>query len=98
MDFKELLHRAGLNIQAAADYLGVSDQTIYRYIRHGAPVMAHRALEFKTGTNPDYYGLRFNQRGIWAETRLIIARRDIANFDWLLQREFIRGQTVSARK
>ena len=97
MDFKDLLDLSGLTVPLAAKYLGVSKQTIYQYIRHGAPIMAHRALEFRAGTNPDYYGLRFRRDGIWVDTRRLIARADLKNFDWLVKREFYRGQVEGSK-
>jgi transposase len=98
MDFKQLLCNASLTIEKAAQHLGVSEQTIYRYIRHGAPTMAHRALEFRAGINPDYSGLRFQRDGIWIEHRRLIERADLKNIEWMMQREFYRGQAVKVRQ
>jgi Uncharacterized protein conserved in bacteria len=98
MDFKEILYRAGLSqVDDAAAFLGVSRQTIYRYITHGAPVMALRALDFPAGTNPSYWGLSFRENGVWSGARRLLAVSEIVDIEWRLQREYLRGQIDGAR-
>jgi predicted DNA-binding transcriptional regulator AlpA len=99
MEFSEILQRAGLSRpDLAAEFLGVSRPTIYNYIRHGAPIMARRALEFRAGTNPDYYGLRFDRSGIWAESRRVIDRLDLVNIEWMIEQAYQRGRADGERQ
>jgi hypothetical protein len=99
MEFKELLVRASLtNPETAADYLGVSRQTIYRYITHGAPAMALKALEFRAGTNPRYWGLAFRDDGVWSESRRLLKPSELVELDWQIERAYQRGIAEGLRR
>lgn len=99
MDFEEILSLAGLTRpESAAEFLGVSRQTIYRYINYGAPAMALKALEFRAGTNPRYWGLAFRDDGVWSESRRLVRAQDLADLQWQMQREYMRGMADGLRQ
>lgn len=96
--FADLLELAGLAaVDRAAEFLGVSESSIYRYIRHGAPYLACVALEPRAGLLKGYPDMCFRDDGIWVFNRRIVQPRDLTELEWLLQREFMRGQLHSIR-
>lgn len=73
MDFQEILFEANLSyIPTAAEFLGVTSQTIYRWIKYGAPTTALRALELRAGRDRHWYG--------WRVDRDRIIRPDLRQF------------------
>lgn len=94
-NFRELMDSAGFtSVEDCAEFLGVSYQTVYRYIRHGAPYVVCLALEYRAGWAPGYSELCFRPDGVWFGLRRLVSSKDLAQFDWLMEKEFQRGISV----
>lgn len=48
-DFTELRQEAGLSFSKAAKYFGVTERTVYRWSKSGAPPWAIRLLRYRAG-------------------------------------------------
>lgn len=82
MDFKELLVDSCLShIPHAAEFFGVTPQTIYRWIRYGAPISAHRALELRAGRDRHWYGWRIDRDRIIRPDRRHFSIEDLKHWE-----------------
>lgn len=82
MDFKDLLIDASLShIPNAAEFFGVSEQTIYRWIRYGAPTTALRAIELRSGRDRHWYGWRIDQDRIIRPDRRHFTLDDLKHWE-----------------
>lgn len=87
MDFQEILFEANLShIPAAAQWLGVSETTIYRWIKYGAPTTALRALELRAGRDRYWHGWRIDRERIIRPDGHTFTVRDLANWEAELYR------------
>lgn len=57
-DFYSLMVQAGFNRHSLAKWLDVSERTVNRWIKIGAPLMAIRALELRAGQDRNWPGFR----------------------------------------
>lgn len=88
MDFKQQLFEANLSRpENAADFFGVSEQTIYRWIKHGAPAMALKALELRSGRDRHWFGWRIDQDMIVRPDRRIFKLDDLKNYETTIWKE-----------
>lgn len=92
-DFSEILRAAKLSTEAAAQLLGVHPNTIRRWLKHGAPVIALRALEFRAGCNDEWYGWKFEGPRLVNYAGQSFHRNTLASFDDLRKIERRLGYT-----
>jgi hypothetical protein len=82
MDFKTQLIEASLSKPAlAADFFGVTEQTIYRWIKYGPPKIALRALELRSGRDPHWFGWRIEKSAIIRPDRRVFTVNDLKNWE-----------------
>jgi|GEM_PF-2389031 len=88
MDFKTQLIEASLSTpHLAAEFFGVSENTIYRWLKYGAPHMALRALELRSGVDRHWYGWRIKNKEIMRPDRRIFSIEDLKNWEATLWKE-----------
>lgn len=90
-DFYEYISHADLRPDQAAQHLDVSPATIRRWIKHGAPTIAFRALEFRAGLEHHWRGFKFRGKHVITPTGLQVAAGQIDAFEYLLQLRYEIG-------
>lgn len=87
MDFQEILFEANLAyVPTAAKFFDVSPQTIYRWIKYGAPTTAFRALELRAGRDRYWQGWRIDRDRIIRPDRRQFTIADLKNWEAELYR------------
>jgi transposase len=85
MDFKEQLLEACIShIPTAAEFFGVTEQTIYRWIKYGAPHVALRALELRAGRDQHWHGWRIQRDQIIRPDRRVFTLSELKNWEFEL--------------
>lgn len=88
MDFKEQLFEANLSvIPRAAEFFGVTEQTIYRWIKNGAPHVAMRALELRSGRDPHRFGWRIDRNRIVRPDRRVFELWELKEWETTIWKE-----------
>lgn len=88
MEFEEVLFDAHLsNIPSAAEFFGVTPQTIYRWIKYGAPTAALRAIELRAGRDRHWHGYRILGTRIHRADGFTIERADLDNWEFRIWQE-----------
>lgn len=88
MDFEEQLYDASLSHpHKAAEFFGVTPQTIYRWIKYGAPKPALRAIELRAGRDRHWHGYRILGGRIYRADGFTIERSDLDNWEFRLWKE-----------
>lgn len=89
MDFEKQLAEAQLCIDSGAEYLGITPRTIYRYMAHGAPLMARRAIAARAGTLNHWSGYRIIDTRIIRADGRVFTRKDLDHFEhWNVKPDF----------
>lgn len=93
-DFYHLMAQAGFNRLSLAKWLGVSERTINRWIKHGAPLVAIRALELRAGYDHQWRGFRFIGREVITPAGDRLDKSRVELFHWLMaaERDIARDQ------
>jgi len=81
MNFEAEIHEAGFTIETAAEYLGVTVRTMYRYFREGPPLMARRAIAPRSGKLNFWTGYRFHDQSLIRSDGRAFTRKDLDHFE-----------------
>jgi len=95
MDFKDVLFEANLNPRTAAKFLDVSQRTIHRWIKNGAPTIAWRALELRAGTDPHWPGFRIDGKYFYRHDGRRFTRDELINYEYTMLIERRAGYDVA---
>lgn len=98
MDFEEALYQANLTPRTAAKYLGVTQQTINRWIKTRAPEIAWRAIALRAGTDPDWRGFRFLDGRVITPAGHTIRAIEIDQIPWFNRLHYSNGQDEAEKR
>jgi hypothetical protein len=91
MDFKELMFAAGMTISETSIYLDVSERTILRWCKSGAPLVAIRALNWCAGYNENWKGFCFQKSKLTTPSGHVLRPVDIDQIQWFNRMHYSNG-------
>lgn len=91
MDFRELMLAAGLDVDSCGKYLGVSETTVYRWMKYGAPLTATRALDWCAGYNEHWKGFCFQKGKLITPSGHCLRPVEIDQIQWFNRLHYTNG-------
>ena len=98
MDFQELINRTDLTLPQIATYLEVTQRTLYRWLKNGAPGAAWRALEYRAGEHKDWPGFQFQKQKVITPAGYCIRAIEIDQIPWFARMHYTNGQASAEQR